>query len=202
MNQHNIYIDGTWETPKSNTNIHKLYQQYGGTYFKGPGNGEKYAWFTKIFGGAFGLGVQQIVEDAFKVAVTYESVNLFGFSRGAAAARMLGGMLAKEDREVNFLGCFDTVGAFGIPIDIFGIPFQKINLFHDMHVHQNVRYVAHAQALKEERPAFVGTPMEPRKNLIQKGFNGDHSYVGSSYETLRWMINQVYNASHSGIYGP
>lgn len=192
---HNIYIDGTWKKPKDHTNIHKLYQQYGGTYFKGPGNGEKYAWFTKLFGGLFGLGVQQIVDDAFKVAVTYETVNIFGFSRGAAAARMLAGMLAEKGREVHFLGCFDTVGAFGIPIDIFGIPFQKINLFHDMHVHPNVIYAAHAQALEEKQPAFVGTPMEPRKGIIQKGFKGDHSYVGSSYETLRWMINQFHKAS-------
>jgi hypothetical protein len=194
----NIYIDGTWCTPKDNTNIHKLYQKYGGTYFKGPGSGEKYAWFTKLFGGAFGYGVREIVELAHQSVMGAKAdtpVNIFGFSRGAAAARMLAGMLAKEGREVQFMGCFDTVGAFGIPINIFGIPFQKINLFHDMKVHDNVLHVAHAQALNEERPAFVGTPMEPRPNLVQKGFDGDHNYVGSSFETLQWITDQLYAAS-------
>jgi len=190
----NIFIDGTWNTPKDKSNIWHMHQKYGGKYFSGPGT--KAFFLDRILGGVFGYGTQNIVDEAYQYilkAHRNQQLNIFGFSRGAAAARMLAGKWCKEGGSVNFLGAFDTVGAFGIPIDIFGIPFQNINLFHDMDVHPNVKTASHAQALDEKRPAFVGTPMEPREGITQQGFSGDHWRIGSSDETFHWMCEQFEN---------
>jgi len=191
----NIFIDGTWKTPKDRSNIVRLHEKLGGHYFSGPGT--KAFFLDKILGGAFGLGTDEIVDKAYAVYQARPpraSVRVFGFSRGAAAARMLAARICKEGGRVAFLGCFDTVGAFGIPVNILGIPFQKINLFTDMKVSSRVGYAAHAQALKEERAAFQGTPMIERAGVMQKGFDGDHWHVGASDETLEWMesvMNQI-----------
>lgn len=189
----NIFIDGTWNTPKDKTNIARLHDLYGGAYYPGPGT--RAFILDRIFGGAFGYGTTDIVDRAFNDATTRPFVpifNVFGFSRGAAAARMLASKLCEDGYTVAFLGCFDTVGAFGIPVNIFGIPFQKINLFHDMRVNANVQRAAHITALDEHRSAFVGTPMEPRGGIVQTAVHGDHRYVGSSDESLGWMINQFH----------
>ena len=191
-----VFIDGTWNTPKDNSNIHRMYKTFGGNYYPGPGtpilknSWRTVAFINKYLGGIFGFGVDKIVDQAYEDIGDAEIIYIFGFSRGSAAARMLAAKIGDSGRSVKFLGCFDTVGAFGIPMDILGIPFQKINLFHDMHVHLKVEVAAHAVALDEKRPAFVGTPMEPREGVTEKGFHGDHWYVGSSDETLEWMVNQ------------
>ena len=187
----NIYIDGTWYTPKNKSNIYRLHKKYGGHYFAGPGT--KGFFLERIFGGAFGLGASSIVDKAYETYLenyTGGEINIFGLSRGAAVARMLAAKLAKKGTPVNFLGCFDTVGAFGIPVNIFGIPFQKINLFTDMHVHENVIRAAHAMALSEKRGAFQNTPMEPREGIKQKGFLGNHEKVGNGDKSFNWMIEQ------------
>lgn len=190
----NIFIDGTWNKPKDNTNVFRLYEKYHGYYFPGPGTG---AFFMeKWLGGIFGLGTSAIANAAYKKvklllgANPSAPIHIIGYSRGATASRKLAAMLAEEDIIVHFLGCFDTVGALGIPVNILGIPFQKIDLFTDMHVHENVLRAAHAMALDEKREAFQNTPMEDREGITQRGFAGDHGYVGSSPETFDWMVEQ------------
>lgn len=189
----NIFIDGTWEDAESNTNIWRLYEKYGGWYSSGPGTKALIGdvpFLSKWLGGAFGFGTQAIVDEAYENLSSPDDVNIFGFSRGAYAARMLAGKICKNGGSVNFLGCFDTVGAMGIPVNIFGIPFQQINLFSDAHVHPNVRRAAHIMALDDPRPAFVPTPMEEREGITQTAVKGDHWHVGSSDETLEWMTRQ------------
>jgi len=186
----NIFIDGTWNTPKDNSNIARLHKTHGGEYFPGPGTGSFF--MERVLGGAFGAGTDAIVDRAYKACS--EPLNIFGFSRGAAAARVLAARWCAEGGTVAFLGCFDTVGAFGIPVNILGIPFQKINLFKDMRVNENVLRAAHVTALDEHRSAFVNTPMEEREGVTQTAVHGDHWYVGSSDETLGWMERQFYKA--------
>ena len=185
----NIFIDGTWNDIEDNTNVLKMYETHGGEYYSGPGTGDNF--IDKYLGGVFGYGTDAIVDRILKkLEGCEEEVRIIGFSRGAAAARILAAKWCDKGNKVRFLGCFDTVGAFGIPFNIFGIPFQKINLFHDMHVHKNVQTAAHITALDEHRESFVGTPMEPRKGITSKAVHGDHNYVGSSQNTLKWMDKQ------------
>jgi uncharacterized protein (DUF2235 family) len=52
---------------------------------------------TKVLGGAVGLGLKKIIQDAYGFVVAdYESgdeIYIFGFSRGAYAARALAGLI-------------------------------------------------------------------------------------------------------------
>lgn len=212
-----IYIDGTWIKASNNSNVYKMYKEDGyenDKYFSGPGtvSNSLFSRFpgiltlaNKYLGGIFGYGTTRLVDRAYNIIVENRKVfgaspiDLFGFSRGSAAVRMLAGRLAEDGIQVRFLGCYDTVGAFGIPISVppftfFGLDFQKINLFHDMKVHKNVLHAAHARSLNEDRPAFATTPMEPRNNISEKWFRGDHWKIGSSPLTLKYMKEQYSKA--------
>ena len=110
-----ILIDGTWnEEGKGNdTNIAKLdpnYKAAGAPLIKlsatdgivqkafyHPGVGNDPDLLKHLFGGAVGLGLKQIVQDAYHtVATNYErgdEIYILGFSRGAYAARALAGLI-------------------------------------------------------------------------------------------------------------
>jgi hypothetical protein len=97
----------------------------------------------------------------------------------------------KREAQVDFLGVWDTVGAFGLGKNLFGIPFQKINLLKDMHVSECVKHVVHLLALDEQRdsfePTLIETPM-PRPDgsiaetkIEEVWFPGVHSNVGGGF---------------------
>lgn len=205
----NAFIDGTGLNKNRDSNVFKLYLKYGGLYYAGPGSGSGYEnWpavvtlWDKVVGGAFGAGTSAIVDRAFEDIVNGAQdsvINLFGFSRGSFAIRMLAKKLCDAGFIVNFIGCFDTVGAMGIPVNFLCIPskylpwflrFQEINLFQDAHVHKNVIRAAHAVALDDPRPAFKTTRMEPREGIVEKDFSGDHWKIGSGDESYKWMVEQ------------
>jgi len=108
-----ILIDGTWneEGIGSDTNIAKLDPAYGNTplikqtaedgtiqsvyYHKGVGADPELV--KRLLGGAIGLGLKKIVQDAYQALVKcYEhgdEIYILGFSRGAYAARALAGLI-------------------------------------------------------------------------------------------------------------
>ena len=110
-----ILIDGTWnEEGKGNdTNIAKLdpnYKAAGAPLIKlsatdgivqkafyHPGVGNDPDLLKHLLGGAIGIGLKQIVQDAYHtVATDYErgdEIYILGFSRGAYAARALAGLI-------------------------------------------------------------------------------------------------------------
>jgi uncharacterized protein (DUF2235 family) len=188
-----IFIDGTWCTEKDNSNVYKLYKDLGGRYYRGPGT--RAFFLDKILGGVFGLGTASIVDKAFEdFKESYEGgpIRIIGYSRGAAAARMLANEICKLGHEVEFLGCFDTVGAFGVPVNILGIKFQEINLFADMVVNDNVKRAVHLVSLDEYKPAaFASTPMRDRWGITTVPFHEDHAYVGKSEETYSHMLYEI-----------
>ena len=59
-----------------------------------------------------------------------------------------------ENVPINVLGCWDTVGAFGVAKNILGIPFQKINLLKNLDVSLCVKRAFHMVALDETRDSF------------------------------------------------
>jgi len=172
-----ILLDGTWndETGKGGdgvvTNVVKLYRclEQGAPrqvvrYFRGVGNDEDNHWLGIKYCGATGSDEERIRKSAYvEIAKAYhpgDHLFLFGFSRGAASARLLATMLQRlgiprwievatdhkankftrhvESRFIDFvageklcdvsislLGVWDTVGAFGIPVSVLGIPFQR-----------------------------------------------------------------------------
>lgn len=187
----NIFCDGTWNGPGSGTNVKRLHNILGGYYFAGPGTSKG----TRLVGGIFGYGVADIVTRVHtKFLLEYEDgpINIFCYSRGGVAGRRFADDLAKEGHIITFLGVFDTVGSLGVPLGFW--PFTIYDdYFMDHDIHPNILRAAHAIALDEHSPVFVSTPMNSREGIIEKGFAGDHGYVGRSDETLGWMLNQFAN---------
>jgi uncharacterized protein (DUF2235 family) len=101
-----IYLDGTWNSPRSRTNVTLLNELTADAdgqgnpqllhYDDGVGNALG-QWLT---GGLFGSGLSEKVVAAYDwLAQTYEdgdAIYLFGFSRGAFTARSLAGMIARH----------------------------------------------------------------------------------------------------------
>ena len=125
-----ILIDGTWndENGEDNdgvvTNIVKLYRVLAGDsekqitrYFRGVGNDDDFGFVEKTINGVTGGGEKNIREHAYAtIAKEYckgDEILIFGFSRGAAGARMLASDLSKkgipeEIREKVFMPNFST----------------------------------------------------------------------------------------------
>jgi len=174
---------------------------------------------NNVMAGATGYGTMDRILVAYRfLAERYkpgDKIFGFGFSRGAFAVRSLAGMLDRmglsaalgrlDDATlthqykssstssptsvpVRFLGLFDTVGSLRRPENI-----------RDHEVNPpNVKFVAHALALDEERRDFTPT-FWTHKGDLQKveevWFSGVHSNVGGGYRNahlsniaLSWMV--------------
>ena len=102
-----VCCDGTWQKLANScpTNVVKIAQAIkpvasDGTpqivfYDEGIGTGDE---INRITGGAFGWGIDQNIQDAYRfLCLNYEAgdeIYLFGFSRGAYTVRSLAGLLA------------------------------------------------------------------------------------------------------------
>ena len=113
-----------------------------------------------------------------------------------------------KNPKVTLLGCWDTVGALGIPDKIPLLPIDTIlrrrYQFHDTKLGRHVERAIHAVAIDELRKEFQATLMEKELNnsttkLIQKWFPGDHCCVGGgswgkrglSNRCLVWLLEQA-----------
>ena len=99
-----------------------------------------------------------------------------------------------ERPPVRFLGVWDVVAAFGIPINL-GFNFNRINLGYKLGLSKGVKYCYHALALDEARQAFRPTRV---KGGCEVWFRGVHSDVGGGNDnhalndiTLRWMLRKA-----------
>ena len=240
-----IFMDGTFndENGRNNdgaiTNIYKMFSSLSGhhentdiphikstakhlgLYFRGVGNDEENIKSIGFYQGAFGAGERNIRDHAYASICKHyrpgDQICIFGFSRGAASARLLASKLnehglpkkitlfyrqaknkntsikewlfthykAEEedsrDVDVSFLGLFDTVGAFGIPLKIGPLNFQKINLFRDLTLAPNIKKAVHLVAIDESREAFVPTLTNFNQRSEEIWMPGVHGDVGGSY---------------------
>ena len=239
-----ILMDGTWndETGKDGdgvvTNIVKLFRllepdsdRQIRRYFRGVGNDEEFGILDQFRGGAFGRKEQLIRDHAYAtLAKEYhpgDRIFIFGFSRGAASARMLANDIrqkgipktitvtrepvanrfsnnveyrfvdyesAGEVRpvDVDFLGVWDTVAAFGNPLNSWD-PFKN------MSVSSNVSKAVHLVGLDETRLPFRPTLMNHNPDVVHEvWFPGVHSDVGGGYLrdelgklTLHYMLRRA-----------
>ncbi|BAZ29137.1 hypothetical protein NIES4074_15750 [Cylindrospermum sp. NIES-4074] len=112
---------------------------------------------------------------------------------------------------ITLLGCFDTVGALGIPglaaFRRFSNQLKQLNQryrFHDTTLNKFIKNALHAVAIDEIREIFDVTPMNKHpeaenQRLIQKWFPGEHGCVGGgtkehsglSDTALQWMIDSI-----------
>ena len=179
------------------TNVVFFYKEYAASgmqaeYFPGVGSG---AWFETetgktldfIFGGAFGIGAQGLVKQAFQRLRRNFSrgdrvIDIIGFSRGAATARMFADRVARDYRklegamdqppEIRFVGLFDTVASFGNPLDNNEIFSQNI-------LPWIVRNAFHAMSLDLNRAGF-GLDRVFGNHVLEVWFRGGHGDVGGN----------------------
>ena len=207
-------FDGTWNSEKDagqydlNTNVVRFKDLYNGTKFFYKGVGTKHGMLGKIAGGAFGVGGHDRIEDAKRdmakqFADGDRKIDIVGFSRGAALAVHFANVVADdgvkvagivEKPAIRFLGVWDIVAAFGIPINL-GINFNRINLGYKLGLAKAVASCYHALALDESRPAFRPTRV---RGGCEVWFRGVHSDVGGGNNNhalndiaLRWMLNKA-----------
>jgi len=218
-------FDGTWNTPSDETNVWKLFTAYGAkkVYLKGVGTN----WYTKHIGGATGAGGRNRLEVMYRELITIyntpgnkenKTIDIIGFSRGAALAREFANMLDKRGVPptqkfpmtekgcpvtIRFLGLFDTVGSFGVP-------GNSVNIGYNLSIPNNVENVRHAVAADEKRGMFPLTsvlstaspPWDPiqSRRIQEAEFPGAHSDVGGGYRDgdlsdrpLKWMWREGRN---------
>ena len=209
-------FDGTWNQEKDagpygrNTNVVRFKDQYAGRKFFYKGVGTRHGILGKFFGGAFGVGGRERIDDALddlalQLAAGDRDIDVVGFSRGAALAAHFANVVAdggvrvngvRERPAVRFLGVFDLVAAFGIPINL-GFNFNRVNLGYRLGLSKGVQYCYHALALDEARQTFRPTRLRG-PNSLEVWFRGVHSDVGGGNGnralndiTLRWMLNKA-----------
>jgi len=190
---------------------------------------------THVLEGATGTGTSERIRDAYRfLAERYhegDRIYGFGFSRGAFAIRSLAGFIdlagmpkqpraLKEeevleiydaymdgklvdktrygtiDTMIYFIGVWDTVGALA-----FG---RTLGAFHRINP-GNVKRVAHALALDEERqrfePSFWDAPATAATQVEEVWFSGCHTNIGGGYAdanlsniALFWMLQSARDA--------
>jgi uncharacterized protein (DUF2235 family) len=107
---------------------------------------------------------------------------------------------------VRFLGVWDTVGALGIPLELFPGFDAERHAFHDTTISRIVEHACHAVAIDERRAPFAPTLWHTRADRTrteQAWFSGAHGDVGGGHReaglaniSLRWMVDQ---AAHAGL---
>lgn len=206
-------------TGRFNATLCKTYDDKQiGLYFTGIGNKFDNDPVVGMLSQATGMGASGIIEraylDVMRVWRPGDRVFIVGFSRGAASARLLSRVIdhrgapssiwtlqlfgrhwsflpsrRKQPIPIDVLGCWDTVGSFGIAKTIAGINFQQLNLLHDMSIPDNVAKAYHMVALDEERQEFEPTLMEPDPirpdRILEVWFSGTHAGVGGGFATDR-----------------
>jgi uncharacterized protein (DUF2235 family) len=190
---------------------------------------------SHMFEGATGTGTSERIRDAYRFVAERcqpgDRIYGFGFSRGAFAIRSLAGLIdlaglpkqpraLKEeemleiydaymdgklidksrygtiDTPIDFIGIWDTVGALA-----FG---RTLGNFHRINP-GNVKRVAHALALDEERErfelSFWDSPAAATTQVDEVWFSGCHTNIGGGYIdanlsniALFWMLQSARDA--------
>ncbi|QAU23576.1 DUF2235 domain-containing protein [Dyella sp. M7H15-1] len=151
--------------------------------------------------------------------LTSINVAAFGFSRGAAQARVFVNWLAEMAKQNDgslalagvplrfyFLGLFDTVASVGIPDAVPGFEGHMSWANGKLGIHPSVERCAHFIALHEQRASF---PLELAERATQVTYPGVHSDVGGGYlPTEQGKLSQLsqiplidmhYEAMKSGV---
>lgn len=102
---------------------------------------------------------------------------------------------------IKFLGVWDTVGALGIPTEIFKSTDEGRYEFHDTSISSIIENAYHALAIDERRKPFQPTVWKTKKDrqrTEQCWFAGVHSDIGGGYHeaglshiALRWMAERA-----------
>lgn len=138
-------------------------------------------------------------EDKFTDQATKDAFE--AYRAGSTRQPLLDSFVARYGRrnvKIDMLGVWDTVGALGIPGDVFVGLDTKIYGFLDTGLHPDVQTAYHAVSIDERRREFVPTlwtSFMPNQHVEQVWFAGVHCDVGGGYADsgladimLGWMM--------------
>ena len=127
-------------------------------------------------------------------------------SKSLAQARAETVSMKRDQIEIHFVGVWDTVVAYGLPVDELTIAVDKWvwpMKFRDSSLLPRVRNARHALAIDDERRTFFPIPWDETAcndptRLVQVWFPGVHADVGGGYPDdslafvpLCWMIEEA-----------
>jgi uncharacterized protein (DUF2235 family) len=200
-------FDGTWNSDKKgaekDTNVRWFTQAYTDPVVYHAGVGTRFRLFGKITGGITGAGGRtRIAEAKAELLRNIEdgdtTVDIIGFSRGAALAIHFANVVERLEQEVRFLGIWDCVPSFGLP-------GNSVNLGWHLDLPDNVVKCYHALSLDERRRTFPEHRLSARVaesaqegRLFEVWFRGAHSDVGGgngnagiSSIPLNWILKKA-----------
>ncbi len=230
-----VGCDGTWNDTEEQekTNVFKLLngclsKNHVTHYEEGVGT----AHWEALPGGIYGKGLDRQILGAYrflrknlsdsKWAVNENKVFIFGFSRGAYAARRLVGLISlcgipKKSADVQLAWDMylnndinsiqvlkDTGRLFDISIEMLGVwDTVKTTLDSDFNDNKLPKCVVagyHAMAIDEKRKFFPVLKWNSTPRVKQTWFCGVHSDVGGGYKetglsdiALEWMVTHAYS---------
>jgi len=228
-----IGLDGTWnDTDSTATNVQKLLDACHGRnqvthYEEGVGT----AYWEALSGGIYGEGLDRQILGAYRfLRRRFKDTNwereenkvfIFGFSRGAYAARRLAGLITQCGvpvylRDIKLAWQLylrrDTVSTeelkqqgrlFDIPVEMLGI-WDTVKTttdedFNDLQLPASVIKGYHAMAIDEKRMFFPILKWDAEDRVYQMWFSGVHADVGGGYNesglsdiALHWMIDRAH----------
>jgi uncharacterized protein (DUF2235 family) len=200
------------------TNILKLHLMFGGKLtpehhdtfqvnsqrsFYYSGVGTRGNWFQRqlntLFAPSYG-DIDDIINEATSDLENYfnidDEIYIFGFSRGAAIARMFAAQLPHP---VKFIGVFDTVAATKGSLDLNPQSYPSSGIvFENGTLGEHIEKAVHLLALDEKRIVFQPTLFNKDDRVSEIWFAGVHSDIGGSYWydglsdiCLQYMIEQI-----------
>ncbi|MEI8399661.1 MAG: DUF2235 domain-containing protein [Alcaligenaceae bacterium] len=202
-------FDGTGNSPTSQTNVWLFARQYRGgavQYIEGPAGDLETGTAKQASDAAVAWSGGSRVDRQWErwlnaVALQREgtevlSLDVVGFSRGAALARHFGNRVVEHTRDgrfwlqhpqrgvlsscvdLRFMGLFDTVAQFNV--------LGAGNAAFDLTIAPAWKWVAHAVALHEHRWLFPLTSARGTQvggNVVERAFVGAHADIGGGYLT-------------------
>jgi hypothetical protein len=176
------------------------------------GVGTRGNWFKQTFNSVFapadgdmGDILAEAKHDLKKHGGNEKEIYIFGFSRGAAIARMFAAQVGSEMHiKVKFLGVFDTVAATKGSLDLNPNTYPASGIiFEDGTMGAHIEEAAHLVSIDEKRIAFQPTLFNKDKRITEVWFAGVHSDIGGGYWfdglsdiTLKFMLDVVKDKLH------
>jgi hypothetical protein len=194
-------FDGTWNDSSApdaerntdlDTNVHRFRVSYRDNKHYVNGVGTRYGVIGKLIGGLTGAGAQKRIDEQFEAlkknfGAGDTTIDIVGYSRGAAIARMFTHHIDNNYEDIvfqgkplgsppgiRFLGLFDTVASFGVP-------WTENEHDFDTDIPEFVEHTYHAMALDETRETFgIERCLGNRDKITEVWFRGGHGDVGGN----------------------
>ena len=184
------------------TNVPILASLYDGTRVYINGVGTRDGGVGNFLGDIGGAGGDDRIVAMMKalerqVACGDETIDIVGFSRGAAQAREFANRIKDQypTLEIRFLGLFDSVGSFGLA-------GNEANLGYRMAIPDSVLNAFHIVAKDEFRSVYplssiLSAPgVLDNPNYIEISMRGAHSDIGGGYPDQRGYANDALGMMH------